>query len=409
MSRRFYHGWVLVLVLGVTETASWGVLYYAFSVLVQPMTVELGWTRAATSGALSVAVVTSGLASVPVGRWLDEHGPRLLMTAGSCAAVALVIAWSRVADLLSFYLIWILLGACMATVLYGPAFATVTAWFRRDRARALTVITLMAGLASTIFVPLTAWLVGLEGWRAALVTLAVVLAVMTIAPHAVVLRRRPSDLGLEVDGRRGGGPGGAVPAPELSHSLGEALRHPTFPWLIAAFATFALGTGIPVHFVAYLGDHGYPTAFAASAAGGIGAAQVLGRILFAPIERRFPPRFVSVAVYSLQPLAIAVLLLVPSVAGVLAFVVLFGMSRGADTLLRSTILAGLYGPRRFASIAGVLNVFVTASQAIAPVSLGAVYDATGGYAAALWALAVLSAGAVGAMYLGDRRAPKAAS
>ena len=78
-----YYGWVLVLVLGLTETVSWGVLYYAFTVFVRPMEAELGWSRAAVSGAFSLAVLTSGVAAVPVGRWLDRHGPRALMTAGA--------------------------------------------------------------------------------------------------------------------------------------------------------------------------------------------------------------------------------------------------------------------------------------------------------------------------------------
>ena len=147
-------------------------------------------------------LVVSGIAGLGVGRWLDEHGPRLLMTAGSIVAVPLVIAWSQVRDLLSFYLIWIAIGVVFATVNYGPAFATMIVWFRRHRSQALTLVTLFAGFASTVFVPLTAWLVSVQGWRQALVTLAIVLAVLTIPPHALVLRRRPADLGTRDPARR---------------------------------------------------------------------------------------------------------------------------------------------------------------------------------------------------------------
>src|SRR5258708_14853312 len=143
----------------------------------------MGWTRAEISGALSVMLVVSGLAGLIVGRWLDEHGPRLLMTAGSIVAVPLVVAWSRVGDLQSFYLIWICIGIAFAAVNYGPAFATMIVWFRRDRSRALTLVTLVAGFSSTVFVPLAAWLVSVQGWRAALGTLAIVLGALTILPH----------------------------------------------------------------------------------------------------------------------------------------------------------------------------------------------------------------------------------
>lgn len=402
--RRPYYGWILAVVLGFTETVSWGVLYYAFSVLIPPTIQELGWSRAEISGALSVMLLVSGVAGLAVGRWLDEHGPRLLMTAGSIIAIPLVLAWSQARDLAFFYAVWVAIGVVFAMVNYGPAFATMIVWFRRDRSRALTLVTLVAGFSSTIFVPLTAWLVSVQGWRQALITLAVILALLTIAPHALLLRRRPADVGAGVDGDPPDGhPDAPVATPEVSHSFREALRHPTFKWLALAFALFALGIGVPVHLVAYLGDHGYSLAFAAVATGGIGASQVVGRLLFAPLERRLPPRTVSLLIYLGQPFAVLILLLVPSAIGVIAFVVLFGAARGAETLVRSTIIAGLYGPRRIASIAAVLTLATTITQAIAPVSLGAVYDNARTYAPGLWALIALSCVAAGAVYLGDRR------
>ncbi len=382
--RRPYYGWILAVVFGSCETVSWGVLYYAFSVLIAPTTAEIGWSRAEISGALSVMLVVSGVTGLAVGRWLDEHGPRLLMTAGSIVAIPLVLAWSQVQDLVSFYLIWIGIGIVFATVNYGPAFATMIVWFRRHRSRALTLVT--------------------QGWRQALVTLAIVLGVLTVVPYALLLRRRPADVGQRVDGDPHEVGGAEAPASEeLSHSFREALRHPTFKWLALAFALYALGVGVPVHLVAYLGDHGYPLAFAAAATGGIGAAQVLGRLLFAPLERRLPPRTVSVLIYLGQPAALLILLFVPSAVGVVAFVVVFGAAHGAETLVRSTIVAGLYGPRRIASIAAVLTLATTITQAIAPVSLGAVFDRVGSYVPGLWALVLLSGIAAAAVYRGDRR------
>lgn len=407
---RPYYGWVLVLALGVTETVSWGILYYSLSVFIDPMSSEMGGSRAAIAGGLSVMLIVSGVSGVFVGRWLDDHGPRALMTAGSVLGVLLVLAWSQVRDLASFYAVWLFMGLAFAATNYAPAFATVTAWFRRLRSRALTTITLMAGLASTIFVPLAAWLVAVQGWRPALVTLAAILALVTVPPHAVLLRRRPADVGLGVDGDP------AVPSESLAvhpvdmgASLREALRHESFAWIGAAFALFALGVAVPVHFVAYLRDEGYPIAFAAAATGGIGAAQVLGRLAFAPLEGRLSPRTMSFLIYLGAPVALAVLLLVPGVVGVVAFVALFGAARGMETLLRSTLVAGLYGTRRFASIASVLTLFTTITQAIAPFTLGAVYDAFGTYVPGLWGLVGLLLVASSAIYVADRRPETAAA
>ncbi len=196
----FYYGWAIAGTLAVTETASWGVLYYAFAVFLVPMQEELGWSQTALTGAYSLGLLVSGLAAPLVGRWLDWHGPRGLMTIGSIVGAALLLVWASVEDLLVFYLVWVGLGLAMAATLYEPAFAVLAKWFERGRARALLLVTLAGGLASTIFLPLSAWLVEAQGWRGALFALAGILALLTILPHALVLRRRPEDLGLLPDG-----------------------------------------------------------------------------------------------------------------------------------------------------------------------------------------------------------------
>jgi MFS family permease len=99
-----YYGWLLVGGLGLTEIISWGALYYAFSVFLAPMEAELGWSRGAVTGAFSLALVLSAFGAIPVGRWLDRHGARLLMTAGSCLGTVLLLAWSQVSSLEGLYL-----------------------------------------------------------------------------------------------------------------------------------------------------------------------------------------------------------------------------------------------------------------------------------------------------------------
>src|SRR5919204_3663363 len=112
------YGWTIVAVLAVTETVSWGVLYYAFAVFLPSMQSALGWSKTELTGAFSLALATSALAAFPVGRWLDRHSPRPLMTLGSLAGALLVLAWSQVQALLLFYVIWIGLRLAMACLLY---------------------------------------------------------------------------------------------------------------------------------------------------------------------------------------------------------------------------------------------------------------------------------------------------
>ena len=121
----------MVAGLCVTETVSWGIIYYGFPVFLRPMEAELGWSRVQIPGAFSLGLMSSALAALPVGRWIDRHGARSLMTAGSCAATLLVLAWSRVDTLPALYALWFLMGLALAATLYEPAFAAVVGWFPR--------------------------------------------------------------------------------------------------------------------------------------------------------------------------------------------------------------------------------------------------------------------------------------
>src|SRR5438093_3851411 len=102
-SRTIYYGWVIVAALSVTETVTWGIIYYGFPVFLRPMEQDLGASRVAVTGAFSVGLGVSALAALPVGRWIDRHGGRALMTIGSCLATALPFAWARVESLRALY------------------------------------------------------------------------------------------------------------------------------------------------------------------------------------------------------------------------------------------------------------------------------------------------------------------
>jgi MFS family permease len=395
-----YYGWVLAVMLGITQTITWGILYYGFSTFMPAMEAEMGWTRGQMSGALSLALLLSGLAAAPVGHWLDHHGPRLMMTAGSIIAVALLVAWSQVTSLLQFYLLWALIGLTMATVLYEPAFVVVTAWFERYRTRAMMVVTLMAGLASTIFFPVAAWLIERMGWRPALLTLAAFLAVTTIVPYALLLRRRPEDIGQNLDGD---------PTPHAAHaaarrtpklSVGEALRQSSFRWLAIAFSLNSVASiAVYTHLIAYMHDRGFEPTLAASLSGLVGAMQVVGRIILGVLGDRVPLRVNAAVVLGLQPAAFLALLLIPGISGLVLFVVLFGASRGAVTLVRPAFVADIYGRERYGTTAGALAAFVTIATAAAPLSGGAAYDFFGAYDPLLWSFAVLSAVSSGLVLL----------
>ena len=363
---------------------------------------SLGWSKTELTGAFSVALATSALAAFPVGRWLDRHSPRPLMTLGSLLGALLVLAWSRVDDLFLFYLVWVGIGLAMACVLYDAAFTVVTKWFRIRRRQALTAVTLVAGFASFAFSPLSNWLIDAQGWRQALITLALILAAGTVPLHALLLRPAPP---RDERGTLGLVPGDP-PAPESESAVGAAvaLWSSAFWYLTAAFvlSSFAI-SAVAVHLIPYLREGGRSAAFAAFAAGLMGLMQVPGRIVFAGAARFLPPRLEAPAVFLLQGAGLAVLALTTAVPGALAGVCLFGMGTGMATLVRATALADAYGSAFYGSIAGVAAACATGARALAPVVAAGAYVAFNGYKPLFWLLAAGSVAAAATARRANRR------
>ena len=387
---RIYYGWVVVATLSVTETVSWGILYYGFPVFLQAMEEDLGASRVAVTGAFSAGMGIAALCAVPVGRWLDRHGPRLLMTAGSCLATVLLLAWSRVDSLPALYAVWVAMGLAMASVLYEPAFVAIVSWFTtRHRDRALLVVTLAGGLASTIFMPISAWLLVRLGWRTALLVLAVVLAVLTIPLHALVLRPGPGAAPPRAAGQR-------VASEVTSFTLSTAMRTGVFWVLAAAFVVSNFATiSVTVHLIPYLGDRGYSPTVAAAMVGWIGAMQLPGRLLFAPVAVWFGHRVVTATIFFAQAAGLVQLALVARIPTLVPMVLLLGAANGMSTLARASSLAEIFGPRHYGSIAGAIALGANGARAVGPVGASLLMLALGSYEAVfgLLTLALMGAGA----------------
>lgn len=389
MTSKRYYGWYIVAALAITETISWGVLYYAFSVFLAPMEEDFGWSRAQLTGAFSLSMVVVGLIGYPVGSWVDRHGGRWMMTAGSVLATLLVVAWSQTQTLWQFYVVWLGLGLCSAMVLYDAAFIVVAQWFTRQRGRALAIITFAAGLASTIFLPLSDWLLRGYGWRGATLILALLLGIVTIPLHAFVLRRTPQEMGLEPDGIEL--PHGAFLAPPAGVPVRNAISERTFWLLTIAFGLLAMSaSAIRVHFIPLLTSVGITPTAAAFAAGTIGIVQVGGRAFFAVVERRLTRAALMVGIFAIQAAAMAVLLAGQSPQLIWGFILGFGAAQGAATLIRPALLTDLYGVAHFGRISAVMGFGMMIFQTSAPFFASVAYDARGNYDLVLWGITLLA-------------------
>jgi MFS family permease len=386
---RPFYGWIVVAALCVTETVTWGIIYYGFPVMLRPMEAELGFSRVEITGAFSVGMGLAALVGLPVGRWIDRHGARGLMTIGSCLGTLLVLAWSRVESLVALYAVWSLMGLVMAATLYEPAFAAVVGWFPgRHRDRALLTVTIAAGFASTIFMPLEAWLLAHMSWRSALVTLAIVLAVLTIPLHALVLRRppRPADPASGSARERADVPGLTPRA-----ATGTAVF-----WVLAAafFVNNFMVNSVTVHLIPYLSERGYSPTVAAVMIGWMGAMQVPARLVFAPMATRFGHHGMTTAIFFVQATGLAQLALAAKLPTLIPMVVMLGGANGMSTLARATIIAELFGPRHYGAIAGAIALAANGARAIGPVGAAFLQSALGGYEPVFWIMtaALVAAG-----------------
>ena len=369
-----------VAAFAATTTVGYGVLFYAYGVLLVPMEADLGWSRSFLSGAFSVALMIAALLTIPVGRWLDRHPPRRVFLAGAVAATALAVTWGVANNRPLFVATWALLGCCQAVLFYDPAFTVLTKRYDgRARQRAITSVTLMAGLASTIFGPLTALLERTFGWRSAVLVLAAILAVVTVPCFALGLRPRATE------------PAPSVDNPKPSALPGEVFRTRDFWLLTVAYLFNAITTfGIAVHLVAYLHGRGMATGTAATALGAVGLVQVLGRGTFLRLSANRPSLHLATWVLAAKAAGLAVLLAVGGLPGVVLFVVVYGSANGIATLTRATTLADLYGPDHYGSISSVIASISAVAGALAPFAVAAGIDLAGGYAPVFGALVVLS-------------------
>jgi predicted MFS family arabinose efflux permease len=269
--------------------------------------------------------------------------------------------------------VWTGIGLASACVLYEAAFAVVITWFRQRRANALLALTVVAGFASSIFLPLTGHLVDRYGWRGAILLLAAVYGLVTIPGHLLIRRPPPATPTPRSHGRA------------MDHDrrrvVATALRDPGYWALAVAFLASAAAIAvIAVHLVAYLTELGHSPGFAATVAGLLGILSVTGRLATTATTRRLSPGTVTAIVFAIQGAAAACLPLIGrGRLGAIGCVLGFGLGFGVATIARPAILADRYGTTAYATISGILAVPLTVAKALAPLAAAVARDATGTY------------------------------
>jgi MFS family permease len=383
----------LVFWLSVGQLISWGSVFYGFAVFLGPVEQALDMGRAESSVAFSLALLAEGLMAFAIGRWIDQGHERAVMTLGSlCMGLGLWLH-SLVQHTLAFYGVWLLLGVGMAATLYTPAFAVVTRRFPTDFRRAIITMTFLGGLASTVFIPLMAWMIDALGWRHALWVLAA-LHVLVCAPlHAHLLKHAPKT-SLRVHGEAEAEP------------LGRYLREPTF-WMLGVFVVMLLGvtSALPPHMVSLLRESGLSETWAIAIPASIGILQVLGRLWLYVYERRLDVHQANRWIPCLIPLGLLILLVSNGhLAGALLFVVLYGVGNGLLTIVKGTAMAEYVSRAHMGSLNGALGLPLALSRASAPLIMGLLWSADTGYSLGLAVLLLACLIGVAALWWAQARA-----
>jgi len=391
---RVYYGWYVVgacfVILGVEAGAG-----ASFPVFFKPLIEEFGWSRTALAGTVSIGLVVGGLAIPFWGTWTDRSGPRLVVVTAALFAGLSLLFRGQITTLLQLY--WV---ATLGALFFGgigliPLSTVISQWFRSKRGLAMGLMVVGGGVGEFIGPPAANYLVESVGWRQAYTFIAAAFWLTILPIAALILRRRPQDLGLLPDGEAGPEPPdhGAV-APEDAHgdqpepaagadlTLGEAVRTLPF-WLIAAafFLPMMSGIGLFTHLVVIFTDMGTSARTAALALGVIGGLSIVGRFGFGYAADRFGVRRVYTTCYIIEAVGVSILLATPwfGTDALFGYVVVYGLTVGGGMVLAPLIVGECFGVKAMGAIFGVLAIAAVVGGAIGPLLAGAVFDARGTY------------------------------
>lgn len=348
-----------ILALGLTQTIGYGTLYYAYGVLAPAISREFGVGLDWFFAAFAIGLLLGGLVAPLVGRELDRRGARLVMTMGSVLAALALVACALAPNIWAFSAAVIFAEAATCLVAYEAAFAGLTQIYRHEARRGITLITLIAGFASTIFWPLTQWMLGVLDWRWTLLVFAAVHLIVCTPLHATALRRavpRGQDDIKEVPG--------AVDPPML---LGPDRRRALILFTLAIMVSGLVMSAFPVHMLRIIENEGFSAQAAALIAMVMGPAQVLARFVEVVGGHRFDPLMTGRVALGTLLASIALLLAMPASLGTaVAFAAFYGAAQGLVTIARATVPLQLFGANGYGALMGRITGLRFLANAASP-------------------------------------------
>lgn len=379
--------WV-VACLGLSQLIAWGTTYYMIGAFGEAIVADLGWSREAVYGGFSLALVVMGLTSGRTGGLIDRHGGRTVMVAGVCVNAAGCLAISLARDPVTYGLAWVVLGVGMRMSLYDAAFATLARIAGAAARRPIAQITLLGGLASSVFWPVGGLLLSHYGWRGgALAYAAINLAVVPLLlalPRGGTRAPQPSGTSVQEAGAR-------QPRPMLCALL----------YALIIVAANALNSAMSAHMIAILSGLGLGAAAAVSVASLRGVGQSGARLMEVLFGRRLHPLMLTLVATTILPAGLIMGFAARDAWAGAVFALAYGAGTGLLTIVRGTLPLVLFDPATYGRHVGRLiapSFIVAAGAPLAFAALISRYGAEGALAAAVAIAATATAAAV-ALYM----------
>jgi predicted MFS family arabinose efflux permease len=333
---------LIVSALGVAQIISWGSLFYTIAVLGSAMRRDLGISDVVLFGSFTAGLFLSGVVSPLVGREIDARGGRSVLAAGSVLGALATAALAAAQGPVTMFAGWLLAGIAMSASLYDPAFATLHQVSGTSYRRAVTALTLFGGFASTVFWPLSQYLLDEIGWRQTFVVYAGLHLCVCLPLHLLLVPRRHAARSVA-----------EAPHAQAAVRKGDGA---VFAWLATALALAAfMGTAMAAHVIGLLTATGLSARDAVLVGSLIGPMQVAGRVMEFAFGRHLRALAVGTLAFALMAASLAVFTQVRGVWIIaLAFAMIYGWSNGVMTIVRGTVPAELFGPRGYGTLLGRL-------------------------------------------------------
>ncbi len=380
-----------VCCLGLSQLICWGVSYYLIAVFGPLIAADMGWSDTMIYGGFSLAIVVMGVTSPLTGRLIDRHGGRKIMSVGSVLTAFACIGLALSENIALYYSAWLCLGVAMRFTLYDAAFASLARVGGIAAGRSIAQITLLGGLASTLFWPLGAFLAEELGWRGGLMIYA-----------AFALATLPLHLALP---RASYGTRRTCSSREIETSASPPASRPK-PWLVATLygvmvaATNMLSSGLSAHLIALLTGLGLAASTAVWVASLRGAGQSFARLCEVMFGRSTEPLALNLAAMTLIPLSLlAGFLGTPLLLSGAALCFFYGAGNGLTTITRGTLPLVLFKSGNYGRVVGWLLVPSFLLAAAAPLAYALIMTRFGSAGALYLSLALASIALTAALAL----------